>query len=271
MRSRTSRYALFDTRRNHRLAKYTGGTITSTPSASCHDMSTITMIAPTNRKMFCTNSTRPCEMSSCSASMSEVMRDDDATGLLRLEEVERQRHQVAEQPVAQLAEERLADASDQQDREAAEHDARGRHREIEHDGEVQRGRVVVARARGRCRTAPSAGPASSAAAWAMSTITMTAMRDRYGRSIRSSRRSTRSASSRDSVSSGTPSAQRPAAPHDATPRSIVVDVAGTAARAPRGSARSSRAARRACRRRRSGRRRAARRDPRARSSRGGGR
>ena len=74
MRSRTSRYALFDTRRNQRLAKYTGGTITSTPSASCHEMYVTRMTAPTNRNTFCTNSTRPCEISSCSASMSEVMR-----------------------------------------------------------------------------------------------------------------------------------------------------------------------------------------------------
>ena len=43
MRSRTSRYALFDTRRNQRLAKNTGGTITSTPSASCHDSTRITI------------------------------------------------------------------------------------------------------------------------------------------------------------------------------------------------------------------------------------
>ena len=33
---------MFDTRRNQRLAKYTGGTMTSTPRASCHDMKTIT-------------------------------------------------------------------------------------------------------------------------------------------------------------------------------------------------------------------------------------
>ena len=65
---------MFDTRRNQRLAKYTGGTMMSTPSASCHDIKTITTTAPQNRKMFCTNSTRPCEMSSCIESMSEVMR-----------------------------------------------------------------------------------------------------------------------------------------------------------------------------------------------------
>ena len=32
------------------------------------------MTAPMNKKMFCTKSTRPCEISSCIASMSEVMR-----------------------------------------------------------------------------------------------------------------------------------------------------------------------------------------------------
>ncbi len=74
MRSRTSRYALLETRRNQRLAKNTGGTITSTPIASSHDSTSMKITAPVKRKMFCTNSTRPCEMSSCIASMSEVMR-----------------------------------------------------------------------------------------------------------------------------------------------------------------------------------------------------
>ncbi len=74
MRSRTSRYARFDSRRNQRLAKITGGTITSVQSASCQLRMTMKMIAPTKIKPFWTNATRPCETRSWSASMSAVMR-----------------------------------------------------------------------------------------------------------------------------------------------------------------------------------------------------
>ena len=85
----------------------------------------------------------------------------DPAGLLGLEVVERQRHQVIEQAVAQLAQERLADARDEQDRQAAEEEAANAMNEVEHDREVQR-------ARRRGRESPwsmpyrtSAGPASS--------------------------------------------------------------------------------------------------------------
>ena len=84
-------------------------------------------------------------MSSCSESMSEVMRGDDPARLLAFEEVERQRHQVVEQSLAQLAQERLADARDEQDREPAEE---------------QRRRTP---SRGRARPRGSAQPASSLA------------------------------------------------------------------------------------------------------------
>ena len=82
----------------------------------------------------------------------------DLARVLPLEEVERERHQVIEQALAQLAQERLADPRDQQDRQATEEDGRERHEQVEHDRDVQRPRVVVRRARGRCRTAPARDP-----------------------------------------------------------------------------------------------------------------
>ena len=127
MRSRTSRYALFETRRNQRLAKNTGGTMTSTPSASCHDIRD-------------DHDHRAGEQEDVLHEQHETLRDqllhrvdvgrhagDDLAGLLPLEEVERQRHQVVEQPLAQLAQERLADRGDEQDREPAEDQAGERH------------------------------------------------------------------------------------------------------------------------------------------------
>ena len=48
---------------------------------------------------------------------------DDASRLLRLEVVERQRHHVAEEPVTQVAQEALADARDEHYRRLAEHEA----------------------------------------------------------------------------------------------------------------------------------------------------
>ena len=51
MRSRTSRYALFDTRRNQRLAKqHRRHDDERCTSASCQVSTKITMTAPTNRK-----------------------------------------------------------------------------------------------------------------------------------------------------------------------------------------------------------------------------
>jgi len=48
--------------------------MTSVTSASCQLMMKIAASAPKKIRMFWMNSTRPCEISSCSASMSEVMR-----------------------------------------------------------------------------------------------------------------------------------------------------------------------------------------------------
>ena len=94
----------------------------STPSASCHDISTITI-------------DRAAEQEDVLHEQHEALRDqllhrvdvgghagDDLARLLAFEEVERQRHQVVEEPLAQLAQERLADPCDEQDREAAEED-----------------------------------------------------------------------------------------------------------------------------------------------------
>ncbi len=51
---------------------------------------------------------------------------------------------MPEQPVAQIAQEVLADARHHEDRESAEHEPEERHCEIENDGEVERGGVVLA-------------------------------------------------------------------------------------------------------------------------------
>ena len=48
------------------------------------------------------------------------MRGDEPAGLLLLEEVEAEAHEVPEHPHPQVAEERLADLRDQQDRRAGE-------------------------------------------------------------------------------------------------------------------------------------------------------
>ena len=49
------------------------------------------MTAPVNSRMFCTNAVSPIWTSSCIASTSEVIRGDEPTGLLPLEEVEAER------------------------------------------------------------------------------------------------------------------------------------------------------------------------------------
>ena len=49
--------------------------MTSVQSASCQLMMKMTISAPKKIRMFWMNITRPCEMSSWSASMSEVMRE----------------------------------------------------------------------------------------------------------------------------------------------------------------------------------------------------
>ena len=121
----------------------------------------MTMSAPTKIRMFWTNITRPCEMSSCSASMSEVMRDDEPAGLLALEEVDRQAHAGGGTPARAVAQERLADPATSQDRRAGRARARAPRR---------RGRASAARferAGVAARSSPasmpyrtSAGPAS---------------------------------------------------------------------------------------------------------------
>src|SRR6266498_1905885 len=105
MRSRTNRYALFDALRNQRLAITTGGTTTSVHSASFQLIRKITRIAPTKSRPFCTNMTRPICTSSCRASMSEVMRSDELAGLLALEEVHAEGHQVPEHARTEVAQE----------------------------------------------------------------------------------------------------------------------------------------------------------------------
>jgi hypothetical protein len=74
-RSRSARYALFDSRRNQLDAFASTGTPMSTPRASSQLIATITAMAPTNTNAFTMNIESPCDTSSCRASTSAVMRD----------------------------------------------------------------------------------------------------------------------------------------------------------------------------------------------------
>ncbi len=74
MRSRTSRYARFDSRRNHAVAHASGGTSTSVQAASSGLSTRTAITAPTNSSAFWTIDTRPCDTRSWSESMSDVMR-----------------------------------------------------------------------------------------------------------------------------------------------------------------------------------------------------
>ena len=62
--------------------------------------------------MFTMNIDRPCDTSSWSDSMSAVMRATSVPVRLPVVELEREPHQVREHPLAQLAQEALADARD---------------------------------------------------------------------------------------------------------------------------------------------------------------
>ena len=74
-RSRSSTYAAFEARRNQLVSLASTGTPTSTPSASCQLMATMTTMAPTNTRLFTMNIDRPCDTSSWSESTSAVMRE----------------------------------------------------------------------------------------------------------------------------------------------------------------------------------------------------
>ena len=87
--------------------------------------------------MFTMNIDRPCDTSSWSDSMSAVIRATSDAGAVPVVELERQPHQVGEHPLAQVAEEPLADPRDREDHEPAE-DVLERDRDEEHDdGAVQ--------------------------------------------------------------------------------------------------------------------------------------
>ena len=105
---------------------------------------------------------------------------DDPAGLLGLEVVERQRHEVAEQPVAHAAQEALADPRDEDDRRTG----RARRPEQRH----ARGRrstawfsaagVVLLDRRGRCRTRRAPGRRAARPPAPMSTTAATAIAPR---------------------------------------------------------------------------------------------
>ena len=92
----------------------------SVHSASCQLNTKITMTAPKNISAFIVIAVSPACTSSCNASMSDVMRDDEPAGLLALEEVEAEVEQVAEHAGAEIAQERLADPRHEDDRAAPE-------------------------------------------------------------------------------------------------------------------------------------------------------
>ena len=170
--------------------------------------------APTKTKMFCTNSTRPCETSSCSASMSEVMRATSLPVFSRLEEVERRGPSGGRTPAcAGRGGSRSPMRATSRIAEPAEHEARERDRRgtatTARLSALASPRMLRRQAVRRCRAARAAGPASSVAACAISTNVATTIAPRCGRSMRNSRRTTRVASSRDSVSSGTLSPHQP--------------------------------------------------------------
>ena len=83
-------------------------------SSSCHDTDgQHDHRDTTSSSTLLTNMSRPICTSSCSESMSDVMRRHDHAGLLAVVERHRQPLQVVEHPDAQVAEEALADAADQ--------------------------------------------------------------------------------------------------------------------------------------------------------------
>ena len=75
MPSRTSRYALFESRWNLMLASTTNGTQIRHSRSSFHDTTASTNTDTTSRIPLLTNMSRPICTSSCSESTSLVMRD----------------------------------------------------------------------------------------------------------------------------------------------------------------------------------------------------
>ena len=136
--SRSSRYARFDSLRNQFDALTSTGTTTRTPSASCQLMTDH-------------HDDRADEHQHVHDEHREALRHellegfdvgghagDEGTGAVAVVELERELHEVREHPLAQLAQEALADPRDGEDHEPAEavldHD-RG---EVHDDGTVQR-------------------------------------------------------------------------------------------------------------------------------------
>ncbi len=68
---------------------------------------------------------------------------DDPARLLGLEEVERQAHHVTEEAVAEIAQEALADARDEDDRDAPEHESGEGDGQVGEHRVVERGRAAV--------------------------------------------------------------------------------------------------------------------------------
>ena len=115
----------------------------STPSASCHDINTTTITAPANSKMFCTNSTRPVEINSCMASMSDVMRATILPVFSRSKKSSESDIRWSNRRLRSVAEERLADLGHEQDRGPPERQACKRHEEVQHNRTVECGSVVL--------------------------------------------------------------------------------------------------------------------------------
>ena len=210
MRSRTSRYARFDSRRNQRLAK----------SDRRHDDEHAERELPAQHEdhddraartatMFCTNI-------DVSPDCDELLQRVDVGGHARrragrsspARRSRGQRHQVAEHAHAQVAEERSRRSA----RRAGSRAGRGTTPTIATTrystaARFSARRVAGHRCPGRCRSARASGPASSRRP-ARAARTATTIRPRYGRSMRRAAQDP-FASARDSVSSDR---RRPAAP-----------------------------------------------------------
>ena len=124
-------------------------------------------------------------MSSCIASMSEVMRATILPVFSRSKKSSDSDIRWLNRRLRSVAQERLADARDEQDREPAEED--GRRTPCSRYSTTARfsaRRVVVARCPWSMPYRTSAGPASSVPTCAISTTTMPAIATAYGRSMR---------------------------------------------------------------------------------------
>ena len=201
MRSRTSRYALFDSRRNQRLATTTGGTTDEHAQRE--------LPAQDEDRGYGADEEQHVLDHHRQARLDEILHrvdvrrqpGDEATGLLALEEVESERHEVVEDPHPQVSQERLADAGatcliDARPRTSARN-ATHRYRPADR----LRAPVSFARRPASMPWRTSAGPASKQPVWATMNETATMMRPRHGRSITRSRLTSLPASSRLSRSS----------------------------------------------------------------------